>query len=123
MNKLIICGGRDYNLSDDDLKFLDGIHEDFPVIEVVSGGCAGADKGGERWARANGIAVKQFLPDWVAEGKKAGPLRNQEMAEYADGCIAFPGGNGTQDMLKRAREAGLHVWDLTYNESTQAKEE
>jgi hypothetical protein len=27
-----------------------------------------------------------------------------------DGVIAFPGGNGTNDMIERTRKAGIKIW-------------
>lgn len=107
--KLIICGGREYKFTDYDVKLLNSIHQRIGISEVVSGGCSGADKEGEGWAMFYSIPIKQFIPDWVAEGKKAGPLRNQEMADYADACICFPGGKGTDDMRRRAVKAHLLV--------------
>lgn len=110
--KLIICGGRDYHLTEFDRGVLTGLDLALLITEVVSGGCAGADLDGEAWAKEFDIPVKQFLPDWVGKKKSAGPLRNREMAEYADACIAFPGGGGTADMVKRAEAKGLKVFDL-----------
>jgi hypothetical protein len=51
--------------------------------------------------------------DWKRYGPAAGPLRNAEMLhEYQpDGVIAFPGGKGTTDMIKKARQAGIKVWE------------
>jgi len=28
-----------------------------------------------------------------------------------DGVVAFPGGTGTADMIRRAKKAGLKVWE------------
>jgi predicted Rossmann-fold nucleotide-binding protein len=40
----------------------------------------------------------------------AGHYRNQEMADTgADLCIAFPGGRGTADMVRRAAAAGIEI--------------
>ncbi len=44
-----------------------------------------------------------------ANGKAAGPIRNQEMADYADALIAFPGQSGTYDTIRRATRKGLVV--------------
>ena len=45
-------------------------------------------------------------------GRRAGPERNQRMIEIGepDGGVAFPGGCGTADMVRKARAAGLVVW-------------
>lgn len=60
----------------------------FRITEVVSGVAHGVDKLGERWAQAHKIPVKQFPAQWNKYGNAAGPIRNREMAEYADALIA-----------------------------------
>ena len=58
--------------------------------EVVSGGCAtGVDPRGERWARLKGSTVTVFGADWTRHGKAAGPIRNKQMARYADAALVF----------------------------------
>lgn len=54
--------------------------------------------------------------DWNEYGRAAGPIRNQEMVDAgADVCLAFPtGGPGTRDCMRRARDAGIRVFDMTY---------
>src|SRR5262249_16770583 len=46
--------------------------------------------------------------EWDELGKKAGPLRNQRMLDEGkpDLVVAFPGGGGTKDMVRRAVQAG-----------------
>jgi len=40
-------------------------------------------------------------------------MRNQQMVDYGlDGLAAFPGGNGTADMVRRARAAGVTVMEV-----------
>jgi hypothetical protein len=105
IERLIIAGGRGYQLNDQDWEFLDSLG---PVGEVVSGCCRGADSGGEGWAKARGIPVQTFPADWSL-GRKAGPLRNAQMAEYATAVVLFPGGAGTRSMRSLAIQAGLQV--------------
>ncbi len=107
--KTIICGGRNYVLTRGDARWLDGLLETLPITEVVSSGALGADAGGEKWANARGIPIALFKADWATLGKSAGPIRNDRMAKYSDICIAFPGGSGTADMIRRATERGLRV--------------
>lgn len=110
--KTIIAGGRDYRLKAEDYLFLSRLTP--PPDEVVSGACpTGADFDGERWAKAEGIPIKQFPADWSAHGRAAGPLRNKQMAEYAKGgrCVLFPGGRGTDSMFREAKAAGLFIHD------------
>ncbi len=55
------------------------------------------------------IPIKKFVPDWTKYGKVAGPIRNAEMAAYADAVILFPGGKGTTNMLETAKEFNLDI--------------
>ena len=110
--KAILCGGRGLRLRIRDKDLLAHFNTYFKFTELVSGGCAGVDLDAEAWAYSMLIPIRQFIPDWVAKGKSAGPLRNQEMADYVgpDGlCIAFPGGKGTEDMIRRATKMGMSL--------------
>lgn len=82
------------------------------VTEVVCGCAAGVDEIGKQWAEGNGIPVKQFPADWQKHGKAAGPIRNREMAEYADALIAIWDGKsrGTANMIEEAEKHGLKVF-------------
>lgn len=101
--KTVIAGGRNYTLTKDDIMWLNTL----PISEVVSGGALGVDIGGEQWARTKGIPVRRFPADWATHGKAAGPIRNAQMAEYADAVVLFPGGRGTANMRSEAKKAGL----------------
>jgi predicted Rossmann-fold nucleotide-binding protein len=116
--KLIIAGGRDYAMTFQDHAALSAINANLGVTEVVSGAASGADKGGEQWATAVGIPVKQFPADWNAHGRAAGPIRNGQMAEYADALAVFPGGRGTENMIKQAKAKGLLIFDFTTSQPT-----
>ena len=84
----------------------------FSITEVVSGACRGADLMGEDWAFANGIPIKRFPADWDHDGKAAGPIRNAQMADYAEALIAVWDGvsRGTKNMIREARKRGLKVY-------------
>lgn len=109
--KLIIAGGRNYKFTKEDIEALNDIQY---VDEVVSGGAPGADGCGERWATARGIPVRRFLADWKRYGRGAGPIRNREMAQYADAVVLFPGGRGTESMYQEAARAGIKIFDWRY---------
>lgn len=81
------------------------------VSAIVSGGARGADEFGEAWARRAGVDVMLFVPDWKRLGKRAGPARNQEMAQHAEGLVAVWDGvsRGTRSMIDYARRAGLRI--------------
>lgn len=112
MLKTIIAGGRDYTLTKSDLGVLDEFAQQFGVTEVVSGCAPGVDTSGEKWAESKGIPIKRFPADWKGLGRKAGPIRNGQMADYADALVAFRGGSGTANMVKQARARGLHVFEV-----------
>ena len=109
--RLIIAGSRDFT----DRAFIERcVLEHFnldAVTEVVSGGARGVDAIGEQIARERGIKIARFLPDWDSFKRRAGPIRNTQMAHYADALIAFPRGEsrGTRDMIRKARKQGLRV--------------
>ena len=107
--KLIIAGGRSYNLSTSDIARLEAIED---VTEVVSGCARGVDRDGEAWAETKGIPVRRFPPEWNRYGRGAGVVRNREMAAYADAVALFPGKRGTESMYEEARKAGIAIYDF-----------
>lgn len=106
--KLIIAGTRTMDLN---YQALEGLINNFRLDPdvVVSGGCRGIDGCGAHWAAKNNISIKQFDPAWGLEGKKAGPIRNAMMAEYADELLLIwdgvsPGSfSMRQEMMKRGK--------------------
>jgi len=116
--KIIIAGGRNYQFTDKDVEKLNSIKH--LTTEIVSGGAKGADSEGERWAKSNGIPVKMFKADWNQYGRAAGPIRNKQMAQYADAIVLFPGGSGTDNMHANAVKANLKIYD--YRDKNNFKE-
>ena len=81
--RIIIAGGRgfvDYELLE---QKVDEILKDIKEPVIISGGARGADTLGEKYALEHGMRLVRFPADWKKYGKRAGYLRNQEMAEYA----------------------------------------
>ena len=106
---LIVAGGREYQLTQEDEMKLDALN----VRELVSGAASGADRGGEAWASKRGIPIRQFPADWAKHGRGAGPKRNRQMAEYAQAVALFPGGKGTASMRREAERVGIEIFDFT----------
>jgi len=113
MRRVIVCGGRKF----DDMRILAEAFKvsGFKPEIIVQGECpTGADLLARRYAWANGIELESFPPRWKLFGKAAGPKRNAEMAEACipgeDGCIALPGGKGTESMVREAKKRGLRLW-------------
>lgn len=110
--RLIIAGGRGYTLSPPDILYLDELHAQYRVTEVVSGGAPGADAGGEQWALHNRINLIRMPAEWTKYGRSAGPRRNRDMALYADAVVLFPGGAGTRSMYAEAQKANILIFDM-----------
>jgi len=91
----------------------------FTITEVVCGGAKGVDTLGKNWAVDRGIPVKMFPADWEAHGKAAGPIRNSEMAIYADQAICIfdvqAECKGTKDMVKKMQNHGKFVYSHMTN--------
>ncbi|MFN3197147.1 MAG: DUF2493 domain-containing protein [Bradymonadia bacterium] len=111
---LIVCGGRDYADQQAAFHALDTLHQHGrgPVDHIIEGGARGADALGRAWAQSRGVAVTTCPARWDKFGKRAGLLRNQQMLDdfEIDLVVAFPGGRGTADMIRRARQAQVQVW-------------
>lgn len=108
--RVIIAGSRSFSDYDFLREVCDKYLKELDCVEIVSGRANGADTLGERYAKEKGFQIKQFPANWDL-GKKAGYLRNKEMAEYADGLIAFHDGisKGTKHMIDLAKERNLKI--------------
>lgn len=111
--RVIVCGGRDYANRARVFDELDTIYFAVPLdsLMVIQGGATGADALAREWCIQRHVEYANVPADWETFGKQAGPLRNQKMvSKYKPHLVlAFPGGRGTADMVKRAEEAGVEV--------------
>ena len=95
------------------------------MSEIVSGGARGVDRMGEHFASLYKIPLKVFPADWNKNGKAAGPIRNAEMAKYADALIAVWDGEsrGTKNMIDEMEKLDkpVHVYQIetVYDEDDQ----
>lgn len=109
--KLIIAGCRHINYPFIVQRAIDffGISG---ITEVVDGGAEGVDRLGAFWAQDNKIKICMFPADWKKHGKAAGPIRNEQMAKYADGLLAIwdRKSRGTRNMIENAIKYKLDVW-------------
>lgn len=109
--RVLVCGGRDYSDRRRVYEILDVAHAVNPIILLIAGGANGADALAVDWARKEQVKFQVFSADWETLGRKAGPIRNQQMINEGKPhmVIAFQGGRGTADMIKRADTAGVPV--------------
>lgn len=112
--RILVCGGRDFdNWSLLDMTLI-RICWDVEEIIIIEGGARGADFLARVWAKHCGFEYEEYPADWNKYGKSAGYIRNKQMLTEGDPdlVVAFPGGKGTADMIKQAREAGVEVREI-----------
>lgn len=118
MFKVIIAGGRDFNDYELMCKKVNRIlsNKNTSEIQIISGNARGADKLGEKYAKDNNISLMCFPADWNKYGKRAGYIRNEQMANEANALIAFWDGKskGTKHMIDIARSKGLLIRVIKY---------
>lgn len=118
--KIIIAGGRefsDYQLLKEKVdNIISEKRKRFQIV-IISGKARGADSLGERYANENAFNIMEFPADWDKYGKKAGYMRNTEMAENADALIAFWDGKskGTKHMIDIATNKNLPIRIIRYD--------
>ncbi len=118
--RVLVCGGRHYNDRDHVWNTLNAIDvQRGPISVIIHGAASGADTEGMIWAQCMGNMGRgtKHLPmaaDWHTHGKAAGPIRNQRMIDAGnpDLVVAFPGGKGTADMVRRAKAAKIEVIEV-----------
>jgi hypothetical protein len=128
--KLIIAGGRDIKVTAGFIEELIRLQGLSPK-EIVSGGARGIDQCGEifveQWNQLHKtpgtipssyvgreLGLKIFEADWEEHGKAAGPIRNQQMAQYADALLLIWDGEsrGSANMKQQMEEAGKPVFEM-----------
>jgi len=109
--KVIIAGSR--TISDLELVSQAITESCFDITEVVCGGAKGVDECGRLWAEKHNIPVKVFNADWNKYGKIAGPVRNFEMAKYADALVLVWDGKspGSLSMKNVAKKCDLYSYE------------
>lgn len=121
--RVIIAGGRDFDNYTLLCSKLDKIlsrvcqtHE----IHIVCGIARGADMLGAEYAKARNYTVDSYPAEWNRYGKRAGYIRNEQMANNADALVAFwdTQSKGTSHMIMLAREKQLKVRVILYDRYT-----
>lgn len=123
--KLVVAGTRtfrDYELLRKALFSQYYFYIAFNNLEIVSGAADGADRLGEKYAKENNLKLTRFPADWKKYGKAAGPIRNRQMAEYADQAIVFwdAHSKGTLNMIQTMRKLGKKVNVVIYFDNKEA---
>lgn len=130
--KVIIAGTRYKDKANkipfDDFKLVVQAVErsGFEITEVVCGKAIGVDQLGAQYATMKGIEIKEMPANWYKYGKAAGPIRNREMAEYADAAVVIWDGvsNGSRNMINEMiRKNKPYFVQLTESEDVPVNED
>ena len=111
----LVCGGRDFT---DSATFHDAMQRLTEMWgcpgKLVHGAAKGVDAMAAAWADRMALDVAACPADWDKHGKAAGPIRNEDMlvTHKPNRVIAFPGGKGTADMVRRAKKHGIDVIEI-----------
>lgn len=112
MTTWIFTGGRDYNNEDQAEHVFSSLVS--PTDDVFVGDCpTGLDKMvRDYFNQGFNHQARVFEARWTELGRAAGPIRNGEMIMTAPPdavLVAFPGGDGTKDCIRQAKNRGLLV--------------
>ena len=110
--KIIIAGSRTITDIPKTYESIESFNLD--IKEVVCGMAPGVDTIGRCWAAIQNIPVKEFPADWNKHGKAAGPIRNKQMADYADEAIVIWDGEsrGSKNMIETMKKLGKPVYEV-----------
>lgn len=116
--RVIIFGSRDYG----GVEQIERVMETFEEgTIIVHGACrTGADAIANDIAKRLGLVVEPHPADWDKyrsesdpQGRRAGPARNREMAQagadIAYGFRSYGKSNGTDNMARECKKAGIRV--------------
>lgn len=78
---------------------------------IISGGAKGVDSIAAEYARAKGLELQEYLPDYARYGRGAPLKRNELIIAACDVIFAFWDGksHGTKYTIEKARKAGKRV--------------
>ena len=118
MFRVIVAGSRgfkNYQLLEKTLD--DFLQDQKEPTRILCGMAHGADELGFLYAYWHNYEIEKHPAKWNIHGKRAGFIRNEEMAKNADALVAFWDGksHGTKDMIQRAKEHGLGIKVIRYD--------
>lgn len=127
----LVCGSRDGELflreqghvlvPNWSLNALLFFHRSIARIDhVLAGSKSGFDRDALEWAWINEIPATCWPAKWKTGGRKRaeGPIRNSAQLAWliritdasSRMCLAFPGEEGTEDMVSKCLRASVPVW-------------
>ncbi|MEQ8694464.1 MAG: DUF2493 domain-containing protein [Gammaproteobacteria bacterium] len=109
--RVLVCGGSSYQDQAAVFRELDRLHNDQPLSLVINGGARGADYLASQWAKQREVPLRVFRADWQQFGEQAVFALNEQMIAQTrpEVILAFPGGDVTADMCRRAELSSIRV--------------
>ena len=106
MSKLLVCGSRKLH-GVDFTKHLLPICNDYDVDVIITGGAVGVDRDASNWASRWLIKTETVKPDYAEYGRQAPVIRDKQMVDMCDACVAFWDGfsRGTEHTINFAKES------------------
>ena len=104
-----ITGGKE-GVPDEVFRCLDKAHAKYPDMVLVHGGSPGIEHFAARWAESHSVHQVVCKPDWTAHGRAAPFRRNDQLLDLMPkGLIAFSGSGITENLVDKAKKAGIPV--------------
>lgn len=111
---VVVTGSRNLTYAEYLYDVLDIVNPKY----VIQGGALGADYCAAKWAREEEKVCITVHAEWSRHGRRAGPLRNIKMLDFALSLketvivLGFPLDRsvGTWDCMKSAKERGIPVF-------------
>lgn len=120
--RILICGGREYDDRTHFFHFMDRVLEAIGGagesanrdVVIIHGAARGADTLADDYGCERGLRIIRYPADWKTHKRAAGPIRNRLMLTEGQPhvIVAFPGGNGTADMVSIGKKAGIPVYEV-----------
>jgi hypothetical protein len=110
--RLLVIGGRHFDEVVLVLDVLSQLHRHYAIGALIRQATPGAESYAGYWAGLHGVHEIVFIPYLRRKGSFSDHERNTRMLTEGkpDALVAFPGGKGTADMVKKAKTYGLAIW-------------
>lgn len=122
---ILICGSRYLGIKTpellvkdikDNIEFFLENNYTWSLDDFIVGGAPGVDTWAEEVITHRGATIKVYPADWNKYGKYAGYLRNKQMVDVADSCLAIWDGKspGTKNTIDLSLKKGIDVFILQF---------
>lgn len=118
--RVLITGGRTFQNADAIRRGLIHAIGQYRLAQAdtifIHGGAAGVDSMAGDILTQLGFHTAKVRPLWITHPRTAALKRNTAMLMLQpEVCVAFPGGNGTADMIRQATHARISVLRIDEN--------